>query len=58
MAEGEGPGVWDDDVADAASRSYDPHQVKLVEACRRGFGITGDVGFIVAAETATSTRQG
>jgi len=58
MAEGEDPRAWDDEVAVVASQSYDPHQIKLVEACRRGFGITGDVGFIVAAETVTSTRWG
>ena len=42
---------WSDDPAVAASESYDPHQVKLVEACRRGFDITGDPGFVAAAET-------
>jgi hypothetical protein len=48
---------WDDGVAVAASRSYDPHQIKLVEACRRGFDLTGDSGFIVAAETVTGSRR-
>jgi hypothetical protein len=48
---------WDDGVSLAASKSYDPHQVKLVEACRRGFDITGDAGFVVAAQAVTSERR-
>jgi hypothetical protein len=47
---------WDDDVAITASQSYDPHQIKLVEACHRGFDLTGDRGFIVAAQTVTGSR--
>ena len=34
-------------------RSLDPHQVKLVEACRRGHAATGDPAFAAAAETVT-----
>ena len=37
----------------AAVRSLDPHQVKLVEACRRGLAATGDPAFAAAAETVT-----
>ena len=37
----------------AAVRSLDPHQVKLVEACRRGHAATSDPAFAAAAETVT-----
>ena len=37
----------------AAVRSLDPHQVKLVEAGRRGHAATGDPAFAAAAETVT-----
>ena len=37
----------------AAVHSLDPHQVKLVEACRRGHAATGDPAFAAAAETVT-----
>jgi hypothetical protein len=37
----------------AAVSSLDPHQVKLVEACRRGFAATGDPAFAAAAQTVT-----
>jgi hypothetical protein len=37
----------------AAVRSLDPHQVKLVEACRRGLAANGDPAFAAAAETVT-----
>ena len=54
VADDEGdPGRWDEDVAVAAAESGDPHQVKLVEACRRGFEITGDAGFLEASRTVT-----
>ncbi len=39
------------ELAVAAVRSLDPHQVKLVEACRRGHAATGDPAFAAAAET-------
>jgi hypothetical protein len=42
-----------DDVVDAAVDSRDAHQVKLVEACRRGLAMTGDPSFAAAAETVT-----
>ena len=46
--------AWDDDWIDMATRSHDPHQVKLVEACRRGFEATGgDRRFATAAERVT-----
>jgi hypothetical protein len=41
------------DLAVAAVRSLDPHQVKLVEACQRGHAATGDPAFAAAAETVT-----
>jgi hypothetical protein len=46
-------GITDDELAKAAVTSRDPHQVKLVEACRRGFRATGDPAFAAAAETVT-----
>jgi hypothetical protein len=46
-------GVPDDQLARAAADSRDPHQVKLVEACRRGLAVTGDPTFAAAAETVT-----
>jgi hypothetical protein len=46
-------GVSDDQLARAAADSRDPHQVKLVEACRRGYAATGDPTFAAAAETVT-----
>jgi hypothetical protein len=57
MTDGDNAPQWADGVASAASASYDPHQIKLVEACRRGFEITGDHAFTVAAETVTGTRR-
>jgi hypothetical protein len=48
-------GGWDDAVTRAAARSYDPHQVKMVEPCRRGFHLTGDSGFALASRVVTST---
>jgi hypothetical protein len=47
---------WVAGVVDAAVASRDPHQVKLVEACRRGYAASGDRAFIVAAETVTGAR--
>jgi hypothetical protein len=47
------PTGWDDDLAEAAAESGDAHQVKLVEACRRGFEVTGDAGFFEASRTVT-----
>ena len=41
------------ELAVAAVRSLDPHQVKLVEACKRGYAATGDPAFAAAAETVT-----
>jgi hypothetical protein len=51
-----GPGNesgWDDAVVEAAAESLDAHQIKLVEACHRGFGATGEVAFAAAARTVT-----
>src|SRR5215472_14387710 len=39
-----------------AVRSLDPHQVKLVEACRRGLAASGDPAFAAAAQTVTGLR--
>jgi hypothetical protein len=41
------------ELAVAAVRSLDPHQVKLVEACQRGHAATGDPAFAAAAQTVT-----
>jgi hypothetical protein len=46
-------GAPDDRLAQVAADSRDPHQVKLVEACRRGYAATGDPTFAAAAETVT-----
>jgi hypothetical protein len=43
-------------LAAAAVRSLDPHQVKLVEACQRGLAATGDPAFAAAMETVTGLR--
>ncbi len=44
---------WDDRVVVAAADSHDAHQVKLVEACRRGAAATRDPVFAAAARTVT-----
>jgi hypothetical protein len=44
------------ELARAAVRSLDPHQVKLVEACQRGLAATGDPAFAAAAQTVTGLR--
>jgi hypothetical protein len=54
-AVGDTAGEWDVQVVDKAVSSFDPHQVKLVEACRRGIGLTGDPHFAAAAQAVTST---
>jgi hypothetical protein len=46
-------GPPDSALAAAAVTSLDPHQVKLVEACRRGHAATGDPAFAAAAQTVT-----
>jgi hypothetical protein len=48
-------GVPFDDLARSAAASGDPHQVKLVEACRRGLAVVGDPVFAVAAEVVTGS---
>jgi hypothetical protein len=50
-------GVDGDELARSAAGSGDPHEVKLVEACRRGLGATGDPVFAAAAETVTGHRS-
>jgi hypothetical protein len=49
---GPSPG-WDPDVGDQAAVSHDAHQIKLVEACQRGFTASGDPAFAQAAWTVT-----
>jgi hypothetical protein len=46
-----------EELVQAAVDSRDPHQVKLVEACRRGLDATGDPVFAAAAETVTGRSQ-
>jgi hypothetical protein len=41
-------------VSEDAAASHDPHQVKLVEACKRGWEATGDGVFTRAAAIVTS----
>jgi hypothetical protein len=48
---------WDEEFGPRAAASHDPHQVKLVEACRRGFEATKDPTFITAARLVTSRRR-
>jgi hypothetical protein len=48
---------WNDQTIVNASRSYDAHQIKLVEACYRGFQLNGDQAFLRAAETVTSSAD-
>jgi hypothetical protein len=47
---------WDAGWAATAAVSGDAHQVKLVEACRRGFDMTADVWFAVAARQVTASH--
>ncbi len=44
------------ELTQAAVRSLDPHQVKLVEACQRGLAAAGDPAFAAAARTVTGLR--
>ncbi|HZD66803.1 MAG TPA: hypothetical protein VE152_11955, partial [Acidimicrobiales bacterium] len=46
-------GVAGEVMARAAAASGDPHQVKLVEACRRGGALLADPAFPAAAEAVT-----
>jgi hypothetical protein len=48
---------WDPDVADHAAASHDAHQIKLVEACQRGFTASGDPAFAQAARIVTQTAS-
>jgi Questin oxidase-like len=52
-----GEGYWNDQTVRDASKSYDAHQIKLVEACLRGFRLTGDPGSSRAAEMVTSSAD-
>jgi hypothetical protein len=53
---GDADGEWDAEFVARAVASFDPHQVKLVEACLRGLDLTGDPGFIAAAQVVTGSR--
>jgi hypothetical protein len=55
VAIGDAVGEWDLQVIDKAVSSFDPHQVKLVEACLRGLDLTGDPRFAAAARVVTNT---
>lgn len=44
---------WQSALVPSAADSGDAHQVKLVEACRRGFEQGGDPAFVAAARTVT-----
>lgn len=48
---------WEDGTAPAAAGSHDPHQVKLVEACWRGWQATTDGAFADAARTVTARSR-
>ena len=48
---------WEDGAPRAAAGSRDPHQVKLVEACRRGWEAAGDPAFPQAARTVTAPSR-
>jgi hypothetical protein len=48
---------WEDATPMAAAASGDPHQVKLVEACRRGWEVAGDPAFPEAARTVTARSR-
>ncbi len=52
-ADAEAGSGWDPEVVARAAASGDPHQVKLVEAGRRGLAISGDPVFAAAAEAVT-----
>lgn len=45
---------WDPQFALKAAASFDPHQIKLVEACQRGLRVTGDPNFVAAARLVTA----
>jgi len=51
-----GPATWDEEAVARAAVSADAHQVKLVEACRRGFDLGGDPAFAAAAGRVTGRR--
>jgi hypothetical protein len=48
---------WEDATPMAAAASGDPHRVKLVEACRRGWEVAGDPAFPEAARTVTARSR-
>jgi len=46
---------WNENVEALAAGSFDSHQIKLVEACKRGFESTGDASFLRASEIVTDS---
>jgi hypothetical protein len=48
---------WNESVETLAARSLDSHQIKLVEACKRGFQITGGEAFLMASGTVTDQPE-
>jgi len=50
-------GALENELAEAAETSGDPHEVKLVEACRRGWSATGNEVFVAAAEMVTGRAR-
>jgi hypothetical protein len=54
---GQTHGEWDSQFIHKAVGSFDPHQVKLTEACQRGLNLTGDGNFIAAAHLVTNVKS-
>ena len=48
---------WNESVETLAAGSLDSHQIKLVEACKRGFEITGGETFLMASATVTDQPE-
>ena len=48
------PARWDTAIELVVGESFDPHPVKLVEACRRGFEAIGSGAFVAAAHVVTN----
>ena len=48
---------WDAQLFPVAAQSRDAHQVKLVEACWRGFSVAGEPIFLAAAEGVTGLTR-
>ena len=55
---GDNDAEWDPHLAERAAASFDSHQIKLVEACRRGIDVTDDPRFVAAARVVTGIHSG